>query len=115
MLKRNKRDYGKIAVTLTAIAFIVLTVQADPAQKIANALCTIYCQVIIYVARPLATAVFIYGGVLYVYSADDPGGRKKAKSVCVNAIVGLIIIAVAKSAINTIASSFGGSVSCNCS
>lgn len=47
----------------------------------------------------LITVMFIYGGLRYVYGADDPGTRKQAKSICINALVGGILIALAGTAI----------------
>jgi hypothetical protein len=46
----------------------------------------------------------MYGGAKYVYSADDPGGRKEAKKICINALVGLIIVGMACELVKTISS-----------
>ncbi|MFH1404207.1 MAG: hypothetical protein ABIH11_08070 [Candidatus Altiarchaeota archaeon] len=35
--------------------------------------------------------MFTYGGIKYVYSADDAGGRKAAKKICEHAIIGGIL------------------------
>jgi len=51
----------------------------------------------------IAVLMCVYGGVQYVYSADDPGGRKKAIQILVQAIVGGIILTVAKAIIEGVA------------
>jgi hypothetical protein len=62
-------------------------------------MCDIVCDIIDQVKFVLETigpalvvVMFTYGGVKYVFSADDPGGRKAAKNTCIHAIVGGIII-----------------------
>lgn len=78
--------------------------KVDPAAKIRDAICDIYDDVR-QVAIPLAIAVYMYGGAKYVYSSDDPGGRKEAKKICINALVGLIIVGAACSIVQSIAGS----------
>ena len=46
------------------------------------------------VASTLVLLMMIYAGVKYVYSADDPGGRKQARSIIVNSLIGGIIVAI---------------------
>ncbi|HHQ44993.1 MAG TPA: hypothetical protein ENN13_02535 [Candidatus Altiarchaeales archaeon] len=55
----------------------------------------------------LISIMFLYGALFYVYSADDPGGRKTAKSICIHAIIGGIIIAMAETTIETVGGSMG--------
>jgi hypothetical protein len=65
-------------------------------------MCDIVCDIIDQVKFVLETigpalvvVMFTYGGVKYVFSADDPGGRKAAKNTCIHAIIGGIIILLA--------------------
>ncbi len=44
------------------------------------------------VAPVLVLLMFTYGGVKYVFSADDPGGRKQGKMICIYSIIGGILI-----------------------
>jgi RsiW-degrading membrane proteinase PrsW (M82 family) len=39
--------------------------------------------------------MFLYGGTKYAYSADDPGGRKTAKNICIHAVIGGILMLLA--------------------
>ncbi|MBD3389039.1 MAG: hypothetical protein GF416_08130 [Candidatus Altiarchaeales archaeon] len=39
--------------------------------------------------------MFTYGGIKYVFSADDPQGRKSAKNTCIHSLIGGIILIVA--------------------
>ena len=47
------------------------------------------------IAPTLVLLMFVYGGVKYVFSADDPGGRKQGKMTCIHAVIGGIIVIVA--------------------
>jgi hypothetical protein len=58
-------------------------------------------------AVALAVCVFAYGGAKYAYSADDPGGRKQGKNIAINAMIGLIIVVIAKTIVTDIA---GGAI-----
>lgn len=46
------------------------------------------------IGNALAVVFFLYGGAKYVYTADDPGGRKQGMGICVAAIIAFIIIQV---------------------
>ncbi len=70
-------------------------------QAVSATLMDIPCGVVRAVASALAAIgptivaiMFIYGGVKYVYSADDPGGRKQGKTTMIHALVGAIIMAL---------------------
>jgi hypothetical protein len=72
---------------------------------VATTICTILKDIrdTIYAAgQALVVVMFTYGGVRYVFSADDPGGRKSAKMTCVHAIIGGILLAIAVTTIDTI-------------
>jgi len=74
----------------------------NPADIIANTICALIPEAGT-LAWALALLMFIYGGAKYAYGADDPGARKQGKNVAVNAMIGLIIVAVAYSLIIAIA------------
>jgi len=80
-------------------AVLALALLSHPASAavstLVGAVCNLYFQVV-KIAAPLAFVVFAYGGVQWVYSADDPGGRKKARGIMITAIVGLLIVLIAK-------------------
>lgn len=68
----------------------------------ASDMCSIVCAVINSVrwtlervAPTLVILMFIYGGVKYTFSADDPGGRKAGKMTCIHALIGGILILLA--------------------
>ncbi|MFH0861901.1 MAG: hypothetical protein V1875_02620 [Candidatus Altiarchaeota archaeon] len=50
----------------------------------------------------IAIIMFVYGGIKYIYTADDPGGRKQAMGICVAAIIAMIIIQAARGVIGEI-------------
>jgi hypothetical protein len=66
-----------------------------PAQCMCDIVCDIIDQVkfvLETIGPALVVVMFTYGGVKYVFSADDPGGRKAAKNTCIHAVIGGIII-----------------------
>jgi hypothetical protein len=46
------------------------------------------------IAGTMMVIMFVYGGVKYVYSADDPGGRNGGKNICIQALIGGIIVSL---------------------
>jgi len=50
---------------------------------------------IMAIGPALVLIMFTYGGIKYVFSADDPGGRKAGKMTCIHAIIGGILITLA--------------------
>jgi len=74
----------------------------NPAEIIANTICALIPEAGT-LAWALALLMFIYGGAKYAYGADDPGARKQGKNIAVNAMIGLIIVAVAYALVNAIA------------
>ena len=44
------------------------------------------------ISGTIVIIMFIYGGMKYVFSADDPGGRKQGKNICIHALIGGILI-----------------------
>ncbi len=59
------------------------------------------------IAPALVLLVFTYGGVKYISSADDPGGRKQGKSILIHAIIGGIIIIIARFVVGIVFSGWG--------
>ena len=93
-----------------AIVLFVLIESAAGTTNAAGVIKTVICTLVPQVmslARALAILMFIYGGAKYAYSADDPGGRKQARSIAVNAMIGAIIVSAAKAVVEAIA---GGAV-----
>ncbi len=50
----------------------------------------------------IAIVMFLYGAAKFIYSADDPGGRKQGKDVCIAALIAMIIINIAPTVIGSI-------------
>jgi hypothetical protein len=58
-------------------------------------MCVLICRIVntivgaIRVVGPTIVALmFTYGAVRYIFSADDPAGRKQGKTICVHALIG---------------------------
>ena len=84
----NKRLFWVLAVLLSVSA----TVQAATMQRIVCDVIVAVYGTLMLVAPSLVLIMFIYGGVKYTFSADDPGGRKQAKMTCIHAIIGGILL-----------------------
>jgi len=54
------------------------------------------------VAQAIAALIFVYAGARYAYSAEDPGGRKQAKSLAINSFIGMVIVIISQSLITVI-------------
>jgi hypothetical protein len=64
---------------------------------IKTAPCSIILQVLNVVDTVVPTLVvlmFTYGGITYLMSVDNPGGRKQGKDICIHAVIGGIIYAL---------------------
>ena len=60
-----------------------------------GALITNIIQWLIYIAGILAFAYLVYSGILYITAAGNPDAAKKGQQGIINAIIGIIIIALA--------------------
>jgi uncharacterized membrane-anchored protein len=40
--------------------------------------------------------MFMYGASKYIYSAEDPGGRKQGKEMCIHALIGAIMLVLVR-------------------
>jgi len=58
------------------------------------------------VAGAVCALVFVYAGVLWIISQDDPGKRKQALVTMTHAIIGLIIIGAANTIVIALARRF---------
>ncbi len=58
--------------------------------------------VLVTMASALVAVMFVYGGIKYTFSADDPGGRKAGKNTCIHAVIGGILVLVATSVVDMI-------------
>jgi cbb3-type cytochrome oxidase subunit 3 len=83
-------------LSLLAIFAMAATVSAGTIRQI---VCPTLVQVIeafMAIGPTMVLLMFLYGGVRYIYGADDPGVRKQAKSIVINSVIGgmLLILAV---------------------
>jgi len=95
----------KLIATFTFILLFPYSVHAaqeeytDLAKLIAGTAQSILCkisEIFIYVVGAIATVIFVYGGIRFLVSHDDPGARKNAKSMMMNAVIAIILIVVAE-------------------
>jgi hypothetical protein len=85
-----------IVLAVLCIAIMASTVSADMAGIVCSILIQIY-NALRAIGPAMVLLMFLYGGVKYVYSADDPGGRKQGRDICVHSLIGGIIILIALS------------------
>lgn len=62
---------------------------------------------ILFLAVPIAAIMFVYAGILLVFSGGDPGAKTKAKSIFLNALIGLALVVGAVLIVTTILSIVG--------
>jgi len=65
------------------------------ATPVLDIVCALLCAMF-EIAGALAALVFVYSGVRWIASQDDPGKRKSARDTMIHAIIGLIIVGVAE-------------------
>jgi hypothetical protein len=89
-------------LSLLALLSLALSVSA---QDMTAIVCNILLQVndlLTAIGPTLVLVMFTYGGIKYVFSADDPGGRKQGKMICIHAVIGGIILVLADSILTII-------------
>jgi hypothetical protein len=47
--------------------------------------------ILFYLAVPIAAIMFVYAGILLLFSAGDTGARTKAKGIFLHAVIGLVL------------------------
>jgi hypothetical protein len=84
------------AVSVFILLVLVGTASAQNLMK--EAVCSVINDVrdaLMAIGPALVLVMFVYGGVRYVYGADDPGVRKSGKNTCIHAIIGGVLITLA--------------------
>jgi len=98
----------KRVLVLSAMSLLLSTLASATAYpSIQSTLCAVILAIygpIAAIGGSLVLLMIVYAGVKYVYSADDPGGRKQAKSIIVNAIIGGVILLISVALFRMIAS-----------
>lgn len=85
----------------------------DPAEQISKILCNLACT-LQEIIPPVAALVIAYGGLKYLTSGEDPGARATARSIVINAIVGLVISLIAIQLVNIVLVNLFPTFECNC-
>lgn len=89
-----------LALTLMALSVVSadsLSLDDLPSNELDVTLCTILVTIgdaLEAIGPTIVLLMFLYGGVKYVYSSGDPGGRKQAKSIVIHAVIAGILISV---------------------
>ncbi|MFH0861900.1 MAG: hypothetical protein V1875_02615 [Candidatus Altiarchaeota archaeon] len=78
------------AIMLSGAASATLT----PIHAVPCAVIEAMWEAVRSVAPMIFAIMFLYGAARYVYSADDPGGRKQGKNIIIHAIIGVLIMGV---------------------
>jgi len=87
----ERRLLGMSAAFALAVNALASTVSATYLGVINIFICTLVRSFII-IGNSIAVVMFIYGGIRYMYTSDDPGGRKQAMGICIAAVIAMIII-----------------------
>ena len=82
-------------ILMVLLCLSVLSTTVSAIGTMARITCSIITQVynaIRAIGPALVTLMFMYGGAKYAFSADDPGGRKQGKMICIHSVVGGILL-----------------------
>ena len=91
-------DSKSIIWIFFGIAILFFSSNVSAGGQMTIIVCTIIVEVyraVAIIGPTLVLLMFTYGGVKYVFSADDPSGRKAGKMTCIHAIIGGIILLLA--------------------
>ncbi|HHQ44994.1 MAG TPA: hypothetical protein ENN13_02540 [Candidatus Altiarchaeales archaeon] len=102
-----------IFLALLSYLLVLNVVNASSTNPIVSTVCDVLCVVLTAldtIGGTLVIIMFLYGGLTYVYSADNPGGRKKGRDICVHSLIGGILIVLAGHALGWV----GLSSNCIC-
>ena len=106
----------KLAAVLVMLAVIAVSVSA--ATLVLTNVITFVCTLVKTfktLGASLGVLMFVFGAAKYVYTADDPGGRKQGLAICVAAIIGIIFLLSADGIINGLGSVMGAGAPAGCS
>ena len=96
----------RLKTTILLLYLIGVTTAAcpdpnGPEGRVCRVICCVHNH-LLPVAQAMAAALFVYAGARYAYSADDPEGKKEAKTIAFSAVIGLMIMLVAVITINNL-------------
>ena len=93
----------KFKLKYIEVAVIILlacnTVSAGLLTPVWNFICSLKYTIGI-IGGSLVLVMIVYAGIRYVYAADDPGARKQAVSIIINAMIGGLFLVIAYSIID---------------
>ncbi|MBI2591256.1 MAG: hypothetical protein HYW34_01095 [Candidatus Brennerbacteria bacterium] len=86
-----------LGMPVAANAFQLVPVCNGPCMSICN-LAQLGKNIIdfmVWIIFPIATAVMVYGGIMFIFSGGSPGKVEKGKSAIKSAVIGIAIMAFA--------------------
>lgn len=102
-----------LVTLLPSVALAQLTGVDAPAGTARGDLQSVIMQVINYVLTfvgVIALAYLIYGGFRYITSGGNETNVEEAKSIIINAIIGIVVIGVSAALVNFVVGAVGGNV-----
>jgi len=103
-------------ISIVLFSLLIIDVQALAASDYIKApVCSIMIAVktaIEALGGTLVIIMFTYGGLKYIFSADDAGGRKAGKMTCIHAVIGGILVVLASNIMAMLTSAGGTIGSC---
>ncbi|MFH0859710.1 MAG: pilin [Candidatus Altiarchaeota archaeon] len=102
----SKANPSKVQLAFTSILLLIALSSIVSAQSWVTAVSSIVCGLLVdalkNIVGALAAVVFVYSGVEYVISQDDPGKRKNARDMMIYALVGIILVGIAATIIGAV-------------
>ncbi len=106
-----EKRYSLTCVLL--IIFLAQAVSSGFAQAIYQPVTSIICEIfkgVVNITGALASAIFMISGIKWIASRDDAGARNSARTSMIHAIIGLIIVLLAKTLVSGVVGGMGGAI-----
>ena len=109
VMKIQNSIFGSSARTVLVSLFVLVVlascVSASIESKIKEVASTVICDLykgLVAIVTGIAVLVFVLAGVKWTASENDPGARKAAKDAMIHAVVGMIIVAVSYTVVQSV-------------
>jgi len=88
-------EKNTILFALILIATVVASFAAASNMDVAHIVCQVVNPIkgtVSTIAPTIVITAFIYGGIRYTFSADDPSGRTQGRNICIHALIAAILL-----------------------
>ncbi len=87
-----RRNLAVVCILLAVVWPVPAAATFASIHRVPCSIITAVWEALRIVAPLIFGIIFLYGAAKYVYSAEDPGGRKQGKTILIHAIIGALIM-----------------------